>query len=309
MKKTSQTIIFFGSGPVAAAALELLVSDFSIEAVITKPRADHHKGDVPVLDLCKKLNLKYYTPSNKKELTQLFEKESFSSQVGLVIDYGIIIEQSVIDVFQFGILNSHFSLLPQWRGADPITFAILSGQNQTGVSIMIINDKMDEGALLAIGTHDLTGHETTPELTDELIQLSHSLLANTIPEYLTGDLQPRTQEFFAAQLGYPETPSYSRKLSKEDGKIDWQKSAEQIEREIRAFAGWPGSYTTLFEKNVIVTAASIIDEQGEPGHIDRDKKQLVIYCQQDALRITSLKPAGKKEMPIEAFLSGLQSNT
>lgn len=124
--KTS--LIFFGSGPVAAKSLQLLAKEFEIEAVITKPKPEHHRGDFPVEALANKLGLKLFYASTRSELTELFKSKPFSSQLGLVIDYGVIIGQDAIDYFRLGVVNSHFSLLPQWRGADPITFAILSGQ-------------------------------------------------------------------------------------------------------------------------------------------------------------------------------------
>src|SRR6266567_5455079 len=148
--KKSPTIVFFGSGPVAAATLEgLLAAGLQFEAIITKPRAPGHHGDVPVLELAQKQGLPFFTPQRKDELTELFRNHSFASPIGLVVDYGIIIAKEVIDAFPKGIVNSHFSLLPEWRGADPITFSVLSGQRKTGVSLMLINEKLDEGMLLA----------------------------------------------------------------------------------------------------------------------------------------------------------------
>src|SRR4051812_14202772 len=132
------SIVFFGSGPVAAKSLELLAEYCNVEAVITKPQPEHHKEPFPVLTLAKKRDFKVFTPVGKKELSDLFETKPVTSQLGIVIDYGFIINQDVIDYFPLGIINSHFSLLPEWRGADPITFAILSGQKETGVSLMLI---------------------------------------------------------------------------------------------------------------------------------------------------------------------------
>src|SRR5687768_10593623 len=132
MNKKSEPIVFFGSGPVAAESLRLLAQDFTIEAVITKPRAAHHKGDVPVLTLAESLGLPTETAYDKKSLDKLFETKAFKSRLGVLVDFGIIVSQAVIDYFPFGIVNSHFSLLPEWRGADPITFSILSGQKETG---------------------------------------------------------------------------------------------------------------------------------------------------------------------------------
>src|SRR4051812_40975768 len=129
------SIVFFGSGPVAARSLELLAEHCTIEAVITKPHPAHHKEPFPVLQVAEKLGAKVFTPVGKAEVSELFKTRPVTSKLGIVIDYGFIINQDVIDYFPLGIVNSHFSILPELRGADPITFAILSGQEMTGVSL------------------------------------------------------------------------------------------------------------------------------------------------------------------------------
>src|SRR5579872_6817577 len=149
MTKTSETVVFFGSGPVAAESLRLLAKNFPIEAVISKPRAEQHKGEVPVLAAAEKLQLPVHTATDRQQLNKLFAKARFKSRVAVLVDFGIIVSQQVIDSFPLGIVNSHFSLLPKWRGADPITFAVLSGDKETGVSLMLLVEKMDEGPLLA----------------------------------------------------------------------------------------------------------------------------------------------------------------
>lgn len=290
---TSVTTIFFGSGPVAAACLERLRGWCEIEAVITKPRPPHHRGPVPVLDMYPDA----FTVSNKRELSELFATKQFKSRVGLVIDFGIIIAQDVIDAFELGIVNSHFSLLPQWRGADPITFSVLSGQTTTGISLMIINDKMDEGPLLAQADYDLPPTITTPELTEDLIELSDVTLREILPRYLAGDIQVVPQP--------TDPPSYSRKLTKGDGVLDFSKPADVLEREIRAFAGWPGSRTQLAGMDVVITAAHTAEiSASSPGTVTADKHSLRITCGDGALVVDRLKPAGKKEMPVAAFLAG-----
>ncbi len=149
MKKTSETIVFFGSGPVAAASLKALADNFEIEHVITKQAPLHHRGSIPVVETAEDLGLPILFANNRSQLDQAILGLDFKSRVGIIIDYGVIVSRSVIDKFPFGILNSHFSLLPQWRGADPITFSILSGQTETGVSIMLIVEELDEGQLIA----------------------------------------------------------------------------------------------------------------------------------------------------------------
>ncbi len=304
MKKTSETIVFFGSGPVAAECLELLIEDFDIEAVITRPKPTHHRGDYPVLPVAAKHNLPTYTPDSKKALSELFAQTSFESRIGLVIDYGIIIQADVIESFPLGILNSHFSLLPQWRGADPLSFAILSGQKQTGVSLMRINEKMDEGPLLAQATYDIPDNMTTPELTDALIELSYYTLQEIIPLYLKEEIEPLPQEI--GSVAEDPVVSYSRKLQKSDGVLDWRKPADVLEREIRAYTDWPKSRSTIAGKDVIITSANVIAESGEPGDVRIIDKQLVVYCGSDALQVTTLKPSGKHEMTGQAFLAGHQ---
>lgn len=277
----SSKIVFFGSGPVAKATLESLVNGFEVEAIITKPRPPHQRS-VPVLDFAEERKLKVFTPANKSELTEVFERTKFESPVGVVVDYGIIIAKPVIESFPKGIINSHFSLLPEWRGADPITFSVLSGQTETGVSLMIINEKLDEGPLIAQQKLGLDETITTPELTDRLVALSNEMLNEYIPKYLSG-----------AQKPYPQPtdikPTYSRMLVKDDSRLDIAKPATLLEREVRAFAGWPKSHITLFDKfDVVVTRSKVVRSANDGG--------LVVACADGTyLEIVELvAPSGRK---------------
>jgi methionyl-tRNA formyltransferase len=300
MKKTSRTIVFFGSGPVAATSLELLAQNFQIEAVVTKPKPEHHRGDFPVIDVAKRLSLPTFMVATKLELSKLIATRPFSSDLGVLIDFGIIVSQETIDYFELGILNSHFSVLPELRGADPISFAILSGQKMTGVSLMLLVEAMDEGPIVAYGEQPLSGDETTPTLTENLIHLSDALLRDIIPKYRE-NLKSAPQDITGRQV------SYSRKLTKEDGIIDWTKPAVQIEREVRAFIEWPKSRATLAGKDVVLTKVRVMPSeasQGPPGRVAIEDKKLVITCGQGALSIETLKPAGKNEMTAQAFLAG-----
>jgi methionyl-tRNA formyltransferase len=298
MKKISETIVFFGSGPVAARALELLSNNFNIEAVITKP-AKSHKDRVPVIDVSTKLGLKTYTFAKRTELDQFFKTAYFKSRVGILVDYGIIVSKTVIEYFPLGIVNSHVSLLPEWRGADPITFSILSGQSLTGVSLMLIDEGMDTGQLLDQKQLPLDKLDNV-SLTAKLIPLSDSMLAEDIPKYLNGELKAYPQPADAE-------PSYSRKLNKADGIIDWHKTAEQIEREIRAYINWPNSTTQIKDKVVIITAAHVVSESGTAGSFTINGNSLIFFTGENALEIDKLKPAGKKEMSIASFLAGYRS--
>lgn len=293
--KTKPTTVFFGSGPVALKSLELLSESFTIETIITKPATEEVMRrafpDTPV-----------QVVANRADLNQLIAQHGFVSMFGVLIDFGIIISQQVIDSFQLGIINSHFSLLPEWRGADPITFAILSGQTQTGVSLMLVTKGMDEGPLLAQTPVEIPEGATTPSLTEELISASDALIKKVLPGYINGSVTPEPQE--QVSLAPSTTPTYSHKLTKEDGKLDWAKPAAQLEREIRAYIAWPHSYTSLAGRDVIITQAQVIDRAGKPGEVQTESNHLYICCGENALEILQLKPAGKAEMSARAFLAG-----
>jgi methionyl-tRNA formyltransferase len=309
MKKTSEPIVFFGSGPVAAESLRLLAQNFDIEAVITKPRPAHHKGDVPVLSLAEDLQLPIHTVASKRGLLELIRPKPFKARLGILIDFGIIVPQEVIDHFPLGIVNSHFSILPEWRGADPITFAILSGQEMTGVSLMLLTAGMDEGPLLGHTTLKITDDMTSPRLTELLIKQSKKALDEIIPLYLEGKVKPAAQETVAKSLNRASKPTYSRKLTKEDGVIDWKKPAVELEREIRAFIDWPKSHTVLASKEIIITKAYVVPSsapKAKPGDITIVKHAgaIAVTTGNGSLWIQRLKPVGKREMSATEFLAG-----
>lgn len=302
MTNTSKTVLFFGSGPVAAASLAFLAKHFSIEAVVTKTVPPHHKQKAPVEELARALELPLLFANTKSELDTLFTQFAPLSQVGVIIDYGVIVSENVIGRFPLGIVNSHFSLLPQWRGADPITFSVLSGQDKTGVSLMVIEPTLDTGKLIVQRSLPIFDDTATPLLTEQLIELSNQLLLEYLPKYLDGQVTLRAQP-------HPDRATYSRKLTKQDGIIDWHKPAAEIEREIRAFADWPQSKARLGDVDVIITKAHVVPgEHAAPSSINLSPLHgLIIGTSDGGLAIDTLKPVGKKEMPVSAFLLGYRS--
>lgn len=298
---TTSPIVFFGTGPVASASLAFIANHFAIEAVITKPRAPHHKGSAPVEELANTLKLPLHFAANKRDLDTLIEAQKFSSQAGIVVDFGIIISQEAIDSFEYGIINSHFSLLPQWRGADPISYTVLSGQAKTGVSLMVIEPALDTGKLITQRSLPVDPKDTTGSLTDKLVQLSNQLILEYIPAYLAGNITPKSQP-------HPERATFSHKLSKADAQINWQEDAAVIERKIRAYQPWPKARAALGSVECIITGADVVHGQDLPaGTFTLTSEQLIVSCGKDALSLTMLQPLGKKEMPVKAFLSGYKS--
>lgn len=288
-------VVFFGSGPVAAESLHLVSQYFTVEAVVTKPTTIEEMTETAA-------NTPVYTVRNRTELDDLIATNPFTSQVAILIDFGIIVSRSVIDSFAYGIINSHFSLLPEWRGADPISFAILSGQEKTGVSLMLIDEGMDTGKILATRSIAIDTQDTGNTLTAKLIELSGSMLEEFVPKYLQGDITPRQQS-------HPDRATYSRKLTKEDGILDWNKAADVLEREIRAFQQWPKSRTMLKDKELLITKAHATEEQPENLTIGdiyvSDKADgFGFVTSRGILWVDEVKPAGKKEMTVRAFLAG-----
>jgi methionyl-tRNA formyltransferase len=289
MTSTSKTILFFGSGPVAAASLESLADHFEIEMVITKAVPAHHKGVAPVEELAKKRNLPTLFANTKQELDSLMAKLTFKSPVGVIVDYGVIVSQEVIDRFPLGIVNSHFSLLPEWRGADPITFSILSGQEKTGVSLMVIEPTLDTGKLITQKVLPISPDDTTPSLTDKLVAFSNNLLAEYLPLYIKGEVVPKNQP-------HPDRVTYSRKLTKDDSILNFKKPAAQLEREVRAFIGWPKSCATILGHDVIVTKAHVSTVA---------ETKLDILCGDGQyLSIDELTGPSGRKMDAKSFLNG-----
>ncbi len=296
------TLVFFGTGPVSLRTLEQISRAFKIEAIITKPSTakSHKHQSQTVEDWAKIQNIPVHLPANKEELSEIFNQYKFKSLIGLVVDYGIIIPQDVLSSFKKGILNSHFSLLPEWRGADPITFAILSGQKTTGVSIMLIVPKLDEGDLLTTKEYKLSPSITIDVLTKELTELSSELLIDTIPKYLANNIEPYPQPTATK-------PTYSRKLTKQDGLVDCNKPAEQIEREIRAYLGWPKSLLQYGGMDLILLESKVSNYQIDKCKLQVIDGKLLLGCKNSSLQIIRLQIAGKKPMDAKSFINGYQN--
>lgn len=298
MKKISETVVFFGSGPVAAKSLELLISHTSIEYVVTKPKQPHSKTTPPVIEVCDSLGIKYHTVDASKAVDEVLQQYRPKSKLGIVIDFGFIITDDVINLFTKGIVNSHFSLLPQWRGADPITYSLLSGQHFTGVTLMSIVKKMDEGDILATDKIGIASDETNQSLTNKLIHLSDTLLKNNLENYIKNDIKLTQQKGVV---------TYSRKLTKHDGEIDLSKNVYQIEREIRAYSSWPKSSLLLGGMRCIISKCHVSTPINDVDQLVIEDKKLYAKAKGGYLSIDTLKPEGKKEMPVEAFLAGYQT--
>lgn len=292
-------IIFFGTGQTSLDALIALHKSFNIEAVITKPSpltGSGHTRPTEVEVWAKEHSITVYAPAKKAELSDLFNQQDFVSNVGVVLDYGLIIPQDVIDDFTLGIVNSHFSLLPEHRGADPIRAAILEGDKTTGVTIMKIVAELDAGPILTWAEYDLSNTTTEPELRKALSELNCALLPETLLLYLNGDIDPIDQDSSAA--------TYTSKTNKEDGIIDPSKLPDQLVRQIHAFVAWPKSYFEQDGNTFVIVEAQTSQLQTVFGRLSMVDGKLYFGATTGSLEIITIQPAGKKPMDAKSFMNG-----
>lgn len=311
MTKTSQTvtssknkkIVFFGTEDFSLIALrELINAGYSIAAVVTKP--DSSKGRSRTLTppavkvLAVQHGIPVWQPTKLADIADDIQK--LNKPTGVLVSYGKIIPQSIIDLFEPGIINLHPSLLPEYRGPSPIESAIISGDKKTGVSIMQLSAAMDAGSVYAQTSIDLIGNETSEYLYEKLGKLGATMLIDILPAIIDGTLTPLPQDEPSA--------TYCKLIQKSDGNIDWHDDSQLIEREVRAYHIWPKSRATVSGIDIIVTKAHAInDNSSKPGHVSIDSNSLIVGTGNGSISIDELKPAGKKEMPVSAFLLGYKS--
>lgn len=295
MKNESKTIVFFGNERLAtcvstaAPVLRALVTaGYKIEAVIAnhKDPVSRQKRELEIGQVAHSLGIPVVLPGNEIPLIDKVRKHP--ADVGILVAFGKIIPQSVIDLFPSGIINIHPSILPLHRGPTPIESVILDGSTETGVSIMRLEKGMDSGSVYKQSIIKLSGHETKQELADKLSLEGSNLLIKSLQEILDNSMKPTPQDDTKA--------TYDSLIKKEDGAIDWTKPATRIEREVRAYLGWPGSKTEIQGYSITVTNAHVIDQLEDPLDIKcGDGKYLSI----DNL----IAPSGRK-ISAQDFVNG-----
>ncbi|TAL19692.1 methionyl-tRNA formyltransferase [Patescibacteria group bacterium] len=299
MKSLDQSqLIFWGTADFAVPILERLfeLKKMEIVGVITRPDApfgrDQRLTPSPVKIAAERLGLKVLTPEKLKEPAFAAEIQRLAPEVALVIAYGRIIPDALLAIPPKGTLNVHPSLLPALRGPSPIAAAILSGDKETGVTLMLLDSEMDHGPLIAQTRRPLTGKETITSLSKILSEAAADLVATALPRYLNNELVPQDQEHARA--------TYCPLLSRESGKIDWTKTAVEIERMSRAYAGWPGIWTEWSDgKNrlrVKLFELEIGARTLAPGAIAADNGRLIIGASEGVVIAPTLQFEGKKPM-------------
>jgi len=326
----SHKIIFLGSGGFAVPSLRALVAsgrdtaadkgrqdhgaDFEIQLVVTQPDQPAGRGQKMQVSAVKaaalELGLKVAQPGKNLSLDLHVALSKYRPEALVVVSYGKILTQDILDWPTKGCLNVHPSLLPQYRGSAPIQTAILDGLEASGVTIMLLDAKMDHGPILAQKRAILGSLETAGELAGRLADLGAELLVETLNGWLEGQIEPREQNHGQA--------TYTAKITKEMGQIDWTKSAAEIERRIRAFQPWPGAFTFWEGKMVKVARAEVgglktesvsqgaeVGQGAEAGTVfSQTGRDLRVICGAGVLNILELQLEGRKVLAARDFLGG-----
>ena len=296
-------IVFFGNERLAtgvtttAPTLRALIAEgHEVVAVVSHHEAatSRKQRSLEIADVAQQHGIPVLLPDKPSEILE--QLESFGAEIGVLAAYGKIVPQRIIDIFPKGIINIHPSALPKHRGPTPLESVILAGETQTAVSVMELVKAMDAGPVYLQREVRLVGTESKQELADKLLAIGSELIIEALPRVLDGSLTPAEQK--------DDEATYDKLIEKSDGRIDWTKPATQLEREVRAYAGWPKSTATLHGIDVVITKATTSDEQGEPGSIKVTDKKLFVCCGDGALEIERLIPAGKQETDAVSFLNG-----
>lgn len=299
---TEKKIIFWGTPLFAVPSLVELHKLGLVKAVVTRASKPAGRGrqisDSPVKIWAEENNVAVLA-FVKLDADFIVELKKYLPATFVVVAYGKIIKQDVLDLSELPAINLHPSRLPEFRGPSPIQAALLSGQASTAVSIMQLDDKMDHGPLLKQEEIKIDPKDNFASLSEKLSLSGAKLLKNTITSYLAGDIEPMPQDDSLATL--------CTLIQKEDGLIKWEESAESVNNKIRAYTPWPSAYTKLSGVEVKILAAKISSKKLKPAEIEIQREQLFVGTGTNALEILELQAAGKKPMLAADYVRGLRN--
>jgi methionyl-tRNA formyltransferase len=299
----SLRIIFAGTPDFAARHLDaLLSSEHQIVGVFTQPDRPAGRGNKltpsPVKVLAEQHHLPVFQPKSLRPEENQHLVADLNADVMVVVAYGLILPKAVLDMPRLGCINVHGSLLPRWRGAAPIQRSLWAGDNETGVTIMQMDVGLDTGDMMYKIACPIEADDTSASLYDKLAQLGPQGMLATLQQMAAGTAKREVQD--------ESLVTYAEKLSKEEARLDWNLSAAQLERCIRAFNPWPVSYFTLEDQPVKVWQATVLAQttDAEPGTIiHADKQGIQVATAEGVLNLTQLQPAGKKPMSAQDLLN------
>ncbi len=302
--------VFMGTPDFAVPTLQALLDDpaFIVVGVVTQPDRPAGRGrelrPSPVKVVAGATGIPVFQPKTLRTPEAVAQLEAWSPELIVVAAFGQILRQNVLDLPRHGCINVHASLLPRWRGAAPIQAAIRAGDAESGITIMVMDAGLDTGPMLAQEAIPIAPDETGASLHDRLAALGGPLLLRTLPAYLAGALQPQPQPDDERLI------TYAGQIKKEDGALDWTQSAAEIDRLVRAFTPWPGTFTTWEGRQLKIIAGHPAESGpagGAPGEVLAHGEGLAIRTGAGLYILRELQLAGKKAVSAEDFVRGQAS--
>ena len=292
-------VLIASSSLVAEPAFRaLLSSSHEVIGGLSTPDTQRGRGreisENEFAQLVSREKLPVYKPQSNSELIDLLE--SVHPDVVITISYGKLIKSEALKLPTFGWINVHFSLLPRWRGASPVQRAIAAGDVKTGITIFQLEEGLDTGPIYLQQEHVMTGNESTAELLDALSREASAPLLQSL-EMIKSGVKPQPQSATGITL--------APKLSKDEGRIDWNTTAEEIERKVRSFTPWPSAWSMFSGQRIAITSAKLSTFELRPGEM-QIAENLHVGCARGSLEIVELKPEGKRNMLSSEWLRGLR---
>jgi methionyl-tRNA formyltransferase len=296
-------LVFLGTPQFAVPTLERIVeAGHNVLAAYTQPDRPKGRGQKPAFSPVKetalRLNLDVRQPERIRRPDVVAELAALAPDAMVVVGYGQIIPQSIIDIPRLGIINVHASLLPKYRGAAPVQWAIARGERVTGVTTMRIDAGLDTGDMLLKWETEIGPEETAPELSARLAVAGADLLVETLAGLEAGTIRPIPQNDAEA--------TYAPILKKEDGVIDWLRPAPEILNRVRGFTPWPGTYTSFRGQTFHIWKARAADPGPTPGSMEKRGRTLIAGCgDHTAIELLEVQLEGRKRLSAQAFLNGV----
>ncbi len=295
------SVVYFGTHHFSAHILKSLIDSkiFDIKLVVTQPdRPAGRKKEIQpsaVKIIAQKYNLKIVQPETLKNYNL-----PVAADLNITCQYGLIIPKAVLDTAKRASLNVHTSLLPKYRGASPIQSVLINGEKETGLTVMLMDEKMDHGDILRQQKITIDPDDTFVELNNKLLAIAPELLIKTIGDYLTGKI--------TSQIQIHDEATFCKEFTRDDGKIDWQKTGEQIYNQYRGLTPWPGIWTEYNGKRLKLLEIKPAHESIDPGKITTIQDKLFAGCGQNtSIEIIKIQLEGKNHMSAKEFINGFKN--
>jgi methionyl-tRNA formyltransferase len=292
-------IVFIGTGEIGVPTLRAVhESGHEIVGVVTQPDKpvgrDQRIEAPPIKKAALEMKMSILQPARMKDRQSIEDIRALQPDAIVVVAYGQILPRDVLEIPSVACLNVHASLLPRWRGAAPIQYAIAAGDRETGITIMYMDEGLDTGDALLQRKIDILPNETGGSLHDRLAQIAPDALLDALKSFPNAPRIPQDNS----------QATVAPKLKRENGAIDWNELAEVIERKIRAFNPWPGAFTKIDNRNLKIFSATIVDLSGKPGHVWHRDDEVIIAAKDRALSLREVQLEGKRRMSATEFLRG-----